>query len=154
MSAPRFYLDTSVFGGCFDDEFSKWTRRLFDSCRAGRAIVLVSTVTEAELAEAPDEVRALLVGPSAIQCEHVVEPPEALELTRAYLAAGVVSAKYRDDCRHVAIATVTRADVLVSWNFRHIVRFDRIRAFNAVNARLGYATIDIRPPMEVLPDDD
>lgn len=58
--------------------------------------------------------------------------------------------EYRDDCRHVALASVTGVDLLVSWNFRHIVQYDKIRKFNAVNMLRGYPTLEIRSPLEVI----
>ena len=51
---------------------------------------------------------------------------------------------------HVALATIGRVDVLVSWNFQHIVNLGRIRLFNAVNLEEGYGLIEIRTPKEVL----
>lgn len=154
MKKPRLYLDTSVIGGYFDPEFAEETRRMFNACRAGRGTIAVSTIVIEELAEAPEEVRALVTGRNGYSLEEVEEVSESVELADAYLAAGVVGAKFRDDCRHVALASVIRADLLVSWNFRHIVRFDKIRKFNAVNLVRGYGMLDIRSPMEVFPDED
>ncbi len=75
---------------------------------------------------------------------------EAKELAEAYIAAGVLTAKMRADAQHIAIATVGRVDVLVSWNFRHIVNLRRIHGYNSVNLRKGYPMIEIRTPQEVL----
>jgi hypothetical protein len=82
--------------------------------------------------------------------EFVEESAEAAVLARAYVDAGVVSPRFIADCLHVAVATVVRVDLLVSWNFRHMVRYDRIRQFNAVNLAMGYGMIDIRSPQEVV----
>ena len=59
----------------------------------------------------------------------------------------------RADAQHIAIATVARVDVLVSWNFKHIVNLHRIHGYNSVNLRRGYPTLEIRAPREVLPDE-
>ena len=58
------------------------------------------------------------------------------------------------DAQHIALASVVRADVLVSWNFKHIVNLNRIRLYNSVNMKLGYPLIDIRSPREVLNEKD
>lgn len=71
-------------------------------------------------------------------------------LAEAYLSHGIVSPGSRSDALHVALATIGRVDVLVSWNFRHIVNLGRIRLFNAVNLEQGYGLIEIRTPKEVL----
>ena len=75
--------------------------------------------------------------------------PEMVRLGQAYVAARVVGRTARVDALHVATASVVRADVLVSWNFKHIVQLARIRGFHAVNLRLGYPLVEIRSPLEV-----
>lgn len=74
---------------------------------------------------------------------------EALDLAEAYVAHNILTPKYRNDALHIAVATITNVDVLVSWHFHHIVRFDKILRFNVVNLELGYKPIDIRSPQEV-----
>ena len=74
---------------------------------------------------------------------------EAVELADAYLNHNVLTQNYRDDARHIAIATVAGADLLVSWNFKHIVHFEKIQRFNAVNIEMGYKPILIYSPREV-----
>lgn len=112
--------------------------------------MLLSELTLAELAGAPAAVRKRVedVAPSNV----VVLPDsnEADELAAEYLLRGIVGPGSRADAAHVALATVARADILVSWNFRHIVNVGRIRRFHAVNIELGYGTPEIRTPLEVL----
>ena len=81
--------------------------------------------------------------------ESVSATPEATELRNAYIASEVVGHQHQNDAFHGARATVSRADIIVSWNFRHIVHFDKIRGFNAVNLREGYLPMEIRSPLEV-----
>ena len=76
---------------------------------------------------------------------------EALELLDDYEGRGILGPKFRNDMLHIAVATVADVDVLVSWNFRHIVRLDRIRHFNSVNIELGYKQLAIYSPREVVP---
>ena len=75
---------------------------------------------------------------------------EALELQSHYVASGVVTEKSLDDALHVAIATVSACDLIVSWNFKHIVHFDKIPKYNAVNVLNGYGQIGIYSPLEVI----
>lgn len=76
------------------------------------------------------------------------------ELRDAYLAAKVVGPRWSDDAAHVATATVARADLIVSWNFRHLVKWEKIRKFNAVNLAMGYPVMTILSPREVIRDDE
>lgn len=149
MRRFRVYVDTSVFGGVEDEEFSVPSRRFFDQVRQGRYLVLVSDVTLDELAEAPDGVRRVLQELPPDCVEDVSLNDEIQVLAEAYITAGVVGPKWMDDALHVATATVVGARLILSWNFRHIVNYDRIRAFNSVNLAQGYDQIDIRSPLEV-----
>jgi hypothetical protein len=146
----RVYIDTSVIGGCLEDEFKEWSLRLMDEFREGRKQMVVSALTTEELEQAPKEVRAILDGFPAENVEIVDLTPAAMELADAYLADGAVGTGCAADAQHIAAATVARVDVLVSWNFKHIVNLRRIQLYNAVNLKQGYSLIDIRTPREVL----
>ncbi|NOS99511.1 MAG: hypothetical protein HOP29_02670 [Phycisphaerales bacterium] len=145
----RVYVDTSVFGGCFEDQFESDSSRIFELGRSGRLILVVSDIVLAELAPAPPEVRRLLdeVPRPVLQVRSVDD--EVAALRNAYLEAGVLTSRWKDDATHVAVATVARVDALVSWNFKHIVRLDRIRAFNQVNLANGYGIVTILSPTEL-----
>lgn len=147
----RLYLDTSVFGGCFDtaEGWDADSRRVVDYCVEGKAVLLTSAEVEDELAAAPEKVRQLFKAVPSQHREEVAVSDEVNDLADAYLSAGVVDARSREDCLHVAAATVRRADAIVSWNFKHIVRLDRIRGFNAVNLAEGYGIMTILSPKEV-----
>jgi len=111
---------------------------------------VISDVTQAELLSARPEVRALMELSGFADAEIVTLDDEALALASAYIRDGAVSEAHRVDARHIAVATVRRVDILVSWNFKHIVKLSRIRAYNAVNLKLGYPELEIRSPLEVL----
>lgn len=85
--------------------------------------------------------------------ERIIESDRSLELARKYISEGILSENYEADARHIAVATVHGVDLLVSWNFRHIVHYERIRRFNAVNLLMGYNAIQIHSPMEVAGED-
>ena len=146
---PRLYLDTCIYGGYFDVEFELATRRLFAAVRAGQAVVLFSQLVVAELEFAPERVQALALSVSSPPAEKVWLSAAALALRGAYMDAGVVSPKSERDAEHVAIASVARADAIVSWNFQHIVHSDRISGYNGVNAANGYNALRIVSPPEV-----
>ena len=146
----KLYIDTSVIGGYFDIEFEKETKMLFESIFNNEFHVIYSTVTEDELINAPEKVKELL---NSIPDEFKTKielSEEAVMLGDTYIAENVVGKTSREDCFHIALATIQKADILVSWNFKHIVNIMRIRGYNAVNIKLGYSTIDIRSPKEIV----
>lgn len=152
-SPYRAFVDNSVFGGVFDDEFADDSKRFFEEVRRGRFSVLISEILLREILNAPPEVRNVLTAIPDDCLEEILLTPEAMALTEAYIQAGAVSAKWQDDAAQIALATIARADLLLSWNFRHIVNFDRIRLFNSVNLAQGYGLLDIRCPKEIQDDD-
>ncbi len=146
----RIYADTSVIGGCYDEVFQTHSMQLFERFRAGKDILVLSNLTLAEIGPARPAIREVLRGVPADALEQVIFGAEASKLAESYLAAGVIGAVHIEDARHIATATASRVDVLVSWNFRHIVNLQRIRGYNSVNLRLGYPLLEIRTPREVL----
>jgi len=146
----KVYVDTSVFGGCFDAEFEEWSNRLIEEFKAGFKVLVVSDLTLKELEGAPPDVRNLVEEIPEENREYVVLNDEARGLARHYIEEGVVSEGYLVDAQHIAIATVSRVDVLVSWNFKHIVNLSKIRLYNSVNIKYGYPLLEIRSPREVL----
>lgn len=149
MRKPRVYVDTSVFGGVDDEKFAAASRRFFDLVIEGAFKVLFSVQTSTELEDAPPTVNQVLPGLPPDCVEEVPVDEQVYELAEAYINAGALGEGSREDAVHVAAATVAGADLVLSWNFRHIVRYDRIRMFNGVNALKGYRPLDIRSPLEV-----
>jgi predicted nucleic acid-binding protein len=147
------YADTSVFGGCFDTDFAAESERFFDLVRAGRVKLLVSEVVVRELASAPQQVRELLESLPVDSVLQVGLTRDVIELREACLAAGILDRQSTDDATHVTAATVARADAIVSWNFKHIVRIDNMRAYNQVNLQTGFGLLSIVSPQEVRLDE-
>ncbi|OGQ04262.1 MAG: hypothetical protein A2979_00050 [Deltaproteobacteria bacterium RIFCSPLOWO2_01_FULL_45_74] len=150
MKRLRIYIDTSVVGGCFDEEFVLESKTLFTMAREEKIIFLISDLLIEELELAPLEIQNELTALPPECFETITRSKETERLRDVYLASNVVAPTHSNDAHHVAIATVAQADLIVSWNFKHIVHFDKIRAFNAVNLREGYPFIDIRSPKEVI----
>lgn len=150
MIKSRIYIDTSVIGGCFDTEFKEWSNKLFEEFKTGIKIAIISDITLDELSLARDEVKNQInLIPEQFK-EYLLNDDEAEELASRYIKEKVVSKKFYEDAMHIAIATISKVDVLVSWNFRHIVNLDKIRMYNAVNLKNGYSLIEIRNPREIL----
>ena len=146
----RVYVDTSVFDGTQDREFKESSLLFFQAVHEGNYQVLISSAVLDELKGAPKSVQDILTSLPERWLELLVEDARAKALANAYLQAGILTKKSHVDALHVATATIARADVIVSWNFKHIVNFDRIRKFNGINLVEGYGAIDIRSPREVI----
>jgi len=146
----RIYIDTSVVGGYFDEEFKEATIMLFQRLEKKEIVFVVSDLLDLELIEAPERVRQLLQKYSADNFERVSLTAEALKLADTYISEGVVGQTSVEDCRHIALATINRVDVLASWNFKHIVNLDKIKGYNSVNLRLSFPMIEIRSPKDLV----
>ena len=149
----RVYVDASVLGGCEDDEFAKHSIRLMQCFAGGQFTLVLSDLTIQELAAAPEAVRKRLAEVPEENIETLALDAESKDLAEAYIRAGVLTNRMRVDAQHIALATVARVDVLVSWNFKHIVNLERIHGYNSVNLRAGYPVLEIRAPREVIPDE-
>lgn len=134
MKKQRIYLDTSVFGGLFDEEFKEFT--------------------EDELKFAPDSVKDIVNSLPKNSSEFVKSDVETVNLAKKYLDEKVVGITSFTDCLHIALATIHNANILVSWNFKHIVNVVRIIGYNSVNLAEGYKQIDIRSPRELINYED
>ncbi len=150
----RFYFDTSVFGGAFDKEFEKATVQLFERVKLGKVICVFSDLTETELVNAPENVKQQFKTLPKKYIERVVVTDEILTLATKYVSENVVGKTSFDDCVHIATATINKVDILVSWNFKHIVNVYRIRGYNSINIRSNYHSLEIRSPIEILEYED
>lgn len=146
----RIYIDTSIVGGYFDEEFKEDTKKLFERFENDEITFVISDLLELELLEAPQRVRDLLAKYPSHKLEVVTLTQEVFDLADAYIIEKVVGKSSLEDCRHIALATINRVDVLASWNFKHIVNLGRIKGYNSVNLRLGYPMIEIRSPKDLI----
>ncbi|KAF0238116.1 MAG: hypothetical protein FD181_1324 [Prolixibacteraceae bacterium] len=145
----KFYVDTSVWGGFEDREFADWTIPFFNQARQGRFAIVLSDVTIGELEKAPEIIRDLpaTIPPEFLELVSITS--EHIELADKYVQEGALSPKFHSDAQHIAISSILKVDSLVSWNFKHMVNFFRIRQYNSINLKFGYSIIDIRTPKEV-----
>lgn len=150
----RIYIDTSVIGGCLDEEFSEWSNQLFEEIKSGFKVALISDITYREIELAPKDVKEILFAIPSDSIEVLLTNTEVETLADNYIRSEAVSKKFYEDALHIANATVHSADILVSWNFKHIVNLERIRKYNAVNMMLGYRSLEIRTPREILKENE
>ena len=145
----RVYIDTSVIGGCLDEEFRGPSRRLIERCARGEITLVISEVTSRELARAPQAVRDILTSIDPGHLEEIEITREVENLANRYIEAGALTEKSLQDAEHIAAATVAGVSVLSSWNFRHMVNFWRIQRYSEENLQWGYVPLDIRSPREL-----
>lgn len=146
----RIYTDTSVIGGWIEREFKDDSKELFEEFVKGTSILVYSDYVIAELDRAPQNVLDKFYHIPKDHTEFIEDKKEIAELAKHYHSEKVVPLHCEIDAFHIATATVSRVDVLVSWNFKHIVNLSRIQGYNSVNLKLGYPQIDIRTPKETI----
>jgi len=146
----RVYIDTSVIGGCIDQEFKEWSIKLFEEFINGKKIAVISDITLDELEFAPKKVQNILKQIPDKYLRIVDSNLETEELARQYIIRKAVSENFYLDALHIAIATYYNVTVLSSWNFKHIVNLDRIIKYNSVNIEMGYKILEIRSPRDIL----
>lgn len=146
----RVYLDTSVPSAYYDDrapDRQAETRAFWERLGAFETSVSTLTINELMLSRNPALCERLLRLVSGLNNLEI--PPEGESLADIYLREGIFTETMRNDALHVATAVVTRQDILVSWNFRHLVNRLRRARINEVNLRHGYPTLEILAPPEV-----
>ncbi|MBE7497446.1 MAG: hypothetical protein HS117_21075 [Verrucomicrobiaceae bacterium] len=147
--ARKLYIDTSVVGGYHDPLWMDDTRLLWQQAEAGYWSLITSIVAEAEIQNAPPNVRQLFA--YTFNASNILDTSrEVEELAEAYMQASVVPSKFADDALHVAMATVHGIRLIVSWNFKHLVNVRREDGFNAVNILRGWPIVRIVSPKEII----
>jgi hypothetical protein len=149
MKIQRVYVDTSVIGGCFDPEFELWSNGLFKDFALGVFKPVTSDLVAAEVADAPRIVIEKYEELFTFSPELLEVTGQAIELASIYQSRGILTPNFFNDGLHIALATISQVDVMVSWNFKHIVHLNKIRLFNAVNLEQGYRAVEIYSPREV-----
>ena len=143
----RVYVDSSVISGMFDsNDHPVKAQPFWDAVDRGEIRVVLSDVLVGELEKAPENVWDFYRAIPESQIERIVSSPVSNTLAGRYVKAGVLTLNHLTDCKHVALATIAYADVLVSWNTRHIVNTPRIRRFNDVSIGFGFDEIKILTP--------
>lgn len=144
------YIDTSVIGGCFDKEFDQASLALFELIKQGKYLCVYSNVTLEELKGAPQKVKDILDNLNPNFKQKVMVDNECRFLADCYLENGVLPPKSYTDALHLACATIVEADYIISWNFKHIVNYRRIKLVNTLNRQLNYQPIQIFSPPQII----
>lgn len=154
MRVPKLYFDTSVFNFAIAEDVPNekdFTLKLFNEVKNGKYEVFISQVVVREINRAPQE--------KAVRLRDQIKKVDPVELiidgnvqvlAREYIDRGIIPVKYEDDALHIAIASVNNLDVIVSWNFTHIVKFKTKREVVGINTLMGYKAIEICSPLEVI----
>ncbi len=155
MTKLTVYVDSSVIGGLIDEEpgtRKSVARAFFERLEEGALFeAYISELVTGEIRRGPEHlVREFSELARKVRFRMVERSEESEELAGRYLSEGVIPESQKNDALHLALATVARVDVVVSWNFRHMVNVARIRGVNGVNLIAGYPQIDVRSPEEVL----
>lgn len=152
MPQFRYYVETSIWNFLLEEdrpERREVTERFFSQVK-GLNVIAISDVVTREIARAPQAKRVVLerfiqeYSPVLLE-----ETPEVLTLADRYVAEGLIPIKYVNDALHVAVAVVHEQDVVVIWNFEHLVRLKTRLGVNGLNRLLGYREIEIVSPEEV-----
>jgi len=156
MRKPKIYLETTLFNYYFEPtrEAHADTVRLFEEIKSGKYGALTSTAVVEELEKAPEEKRDCMV--ALLNESPIVVLPitdEIKALAEQYIAAEILPRNSLTDARHIAAATVNDMDIIVSLNFKHIVRLKTVEMVGLVNLRAGYKPIGICSPMEIVEND-
>lgn len=130
MKKISVYLDTSVIGGCFDEEFEEYSRSIIHEIETGKYRGVISDVTIAELNSAPGNVKGILLRLTEGTMTVLSINDDIIALAQKYLDEKIVTENFFEDALHIACATVNTIDLLISWNFKHIVNYNRINQFN------------------------
>ena len=152
-SIKRIYVDNSLVSGMFDDHMPErvaHTERFWQAVIDGKIKIIASEVLAREVNNAPEHVQIFFDNLPKSQIERVVSTDESDDLASQYVGAKVIGEKHMNDCKHIAIATITQADAVVSWNCDDMVNPNRIPKYNEVNKQQGYQKIEILTPNQLM----
>jgi len=154
MRKLKLYLDTSTMSHLFaDDAIDKMddTNRFWTDVIDGKYDIFISPSVLGEIEKCTEQKRVQLYQKlNEITFQILEKTNEVSSLAKEYITKGVLSEKSYDDCMHIAFAVVYDCDVIVSWNFRHLVNFKTINKVKVVNAINNYREISIVTPTMLL----
>jgi len=152
----KIYLETTMFNYYFDEDRDAHadTVTLFEECAAGKFEPYTSDYVIDELEQAPTDKRDKMIAlVERYNITALAASEEIVTLAKRYISDGALPQGSQTDARHIAAATANAMDMIISLNFRHIVKEKTIRITSAINTILGYKIIDIETPMEVIDDE-
>ena len=158
MKKLKIYLDTSVISHLKADdvpEKMESTRKMWAEMVDGVYEVFISRLVIAEIDDCPEPKRTeLFQFLSMLKYTEILIDEEAYQLAQEYIQHGIIPAKYEDDALHIAAASVNGCNVVVSWNFKHMVRAKTIFGVNGINKMLGYGELEILSPDSMVDEEE
>lgn len=146
----KIYLDTSAISYLDQQDAPERmadTHRFWEKIKAGAFDIVLSDVTITEIDACSEETRATLFRYlNEIEYELVEADARALEVASRFIGLGILLQKSFDDCQHIAVAITSGCDIIVSWNFKHIVNHKTMMGVKAVTALEGYDDVLIYTP--------
>jgi len=146
----KVYVDTSVVSGKFDNVHALKTEPFWNAVERGEIVIIASDILREELGKSPSRIRDFFTALPESQIEQVVSTNESDTLAKQYITDQVIGQSSFNDCRHIALATITRADAIVSWNCKDMVNEQRIPKYNDINEKQGYPRIEIQTPSQFM----
>lgn len=154
MKKLKLYLDTSIINFVIAEDSlieKQITHQLLREIEREKYEVFISEVVLLEISRSPEAISQKLKSiVKDLDAEELSIDQESQMLANRYIEEGIIPEKYENDALHIAIASVNNLDVIVSWNFRHIVKLKTKREVTGVNAIMGYKEIEIYSPWEVV----
>jgi len=153
MRTLRIYLETTLFNYYYEQEREAHadTVKLFEEIKEGKYLAFTSVYATRELLRAPDERAQKMINLISEYSITILEASEEADsLAATYQEQGIIPQGSTVDAQHIAVATVNDLDMIISLNFKHIVRKKTVTMTGRVNADLGYKPVDIHSPMEVV----
>lgn len=150
MKKLKIYLDTSVISHLQHEDAPDKTAdtlRLWEEIKTGKYAMVISDVTLDEIARCPEQKRITLENYlKDVNFDLIIADDTVRELAQKFVDNNILSKKSFDDCRHIASAIVNDCDIIVSWNFKHIVNYKTIKGVKIVSLMTGYDEIEIYSP--------
>ena len=158
MRKLKIYLDTSVISHMDVTDRTDWmsdTRKLWEDIKSGKFDVYVSETLIEEIGRCkPEKLAVLTKHLNEIEYSVIKGGSEIAEIVEKIIEMGILKPKSLDDCVHIATAVVGGCDVIVSWNFKHMVNIKTIKGVRAITNLGNYGNIDIVAPTTLLESED
>jgi predicted nucleic acid-binding protein len=158
MKKLKIYLDSSIISHLYAEDAPdkmRITEEFWREIEEGLYEAVISSFVIVELGKCQEPKRSLML--NKLQQSNIIEldvDEEAAYLASKYIEHGVLSEKHYEDAFHIAAATVSKCQVLASWNFKHIVKVKTILGTNGINRVEGYEEIQLLSPDALVEEGD
>ena len=158
MAKLKVYLDTSVISYLYQldaTERMEDTLEVWEMFRNKKYDVYISNIVLNEISGCNEEkLNILLEYLNEIEYTVVETDENTVELAEKFIDFGILRQKSFDDCQHIAAAILAGCDIIISWNFKHIVNVKTVRGVKVITTLEGYKDLMIYPPSVLLESED